>query len=255
MWQILVRWLANRVLRDNQLNRLGVEDPYYEHVPINPNSAGKIKYKKIKRRVPEGLSANDVQVLQTVRKKAYRYDMWFSVLGLKFGLANLVGFVPIVGAAISVYWSVGLYLTARKIDDGLPLDLQLIFFFNLIVDFLLSLIPVVGEFVEIGYKANLRNFLLLEKHLYRVGQKNLHHIEPEEVRPGFLNEKVQPFMDENVKPRAVHLGESLKHFVMKDTDSAKTSEPTIQKTEVSASGLLDKDDDARSVRSLKRAVH
>lgn len=248
MWQIFVKWVANRVLKDNQLNKLGVEDPYYEHIPINSTSGGKVHYRKIKRRVPEGLSNNDIGILETVRKRAYRYDMWFSVFGMKFGWSNLVGMVPFVGAAVSIYWSVGLYLVARRIDDGLPLDIQLIFFFNLLVDFLLSLIPVVGEFIEVGYKANLRNFLLLEKHLYRVGQKNLHNIEPDEVRPGFINDTVQPFVDDTIKPQAVRVGETLKHLVHKES----ALEPTIQSTDVSATATLDMDDDAKSVRLLRQ---
>lgn len=63
--------------------------------------------------------------------------------------------------------------TARDVDGGLPLDVQAQFLFNIIVDFLIGLIPIVGDVVEIMYKANSRNALILEKHLKAKGEKNL----------------------------------------------------------------------------------
>ncbi|GBL51732.1 hypothetical protein ACI3LY_003492 [Candidozyma auris] len=270
MYTYILQWIANRFLKENQLNRLGVEDPYYEEIPVNTNEkTGKTTYKRVKRQIPKGLSQNDINVLQTVRKRAYRYDMWFSVLGFKLGWSNVVGVVPVFGAIVANYWSLSIYWQARSLDDGLPLDIQLLFFFNIAIDFVLSFIPIVGQLIEIGYKANSRNFLLLEKHLERVGQKNLGLISEDEVRPGFINDKVQPFVDENLKPGAIRAGESalkagesLKHLVQQNLHSAgsssqasstNTAEPTIQGSEATATATLDSftDDDAKSVRSLR----
>lgn len=213
MLGFIFKFILNKVIRENQLNRFGVEDPYYEYITY-PNSNGEsTKYKKVKRKVPEGLSKNDVDILHKVRVRAFRYDMLFSFVGIKFGLASLVGLVPVAGQIITGYWSLKILQTARQIDDGLPLDLQLLFMFNIVVDVLLGFIPIIGDIVEIGYKANLRNFLLLEKHLYRVGQKNLGNIGSDEVRPNFLNDKVQPFVETNIKPNAVKAGESIKELL------------------------------------------
>lgn len=259
MYLYILHWVANRFLKDNQLNKLGVEDPYYEDIPVSTNEkTGKTKYKKVKRQPPKGLLQNDVSILLTVRKKAYRYDMWFSVLGFKLGWSNVVGLVPIFGAIVANYWSLLIYWYARSLDDGLPLDIQLLFFFNIAIDFVLSFIPIVGQLIEIGYKANLRNFLLLEKHLKRVGEKNLGLISEADVRPGFINDKVQPFVDETIKPGAVKASESLKHLVQQGLGSAGSSspssaEPTIQGSEATATATMDSftEDDAKSVRSLK----
>lgn len=70
-------------------------------------------------------------------------------------------------------FSLLLLKTARDVDGGLPLDVQAQFLFNIIVDFLIGLIPIVGDVVEIMYKANSRNALILEKHLKAKGEKNL----------------------------------------------------------------------------------
>lgn len=268
MSSFIVKWVANRFLKDNQLNKLGVEDPYYEYVPLRHDKNGKVtKHKKVARRVPNGISENDITVLLDVRRQAYRYDMWFSLLGMKFGWSNVVGLVPVAGALISNYWSIRIYLLARKLDDGLPLDIQLIFFFNILVDFLLSLIPFVGDLIEIGYKANLRNFLLLEKHLVRVGEKNLGIIREEDVRPGFINDKVQPFVEETIVPGAKKAGGQIRPFVeetivpgaklagaqiknLVNRNKQPTTAPTTQSTGAVATATLEKDDDTRSIRSL-----
>lgn len=254
MSTFIVKWLANRVLKDNQFNKFGVEDPYYEYIAINPESSNP-KFKKVARRIPEGLSQNDLSILLSVKKQAYRYDMWFNIFGVKVGWSNLVGLVPILGGIISTFWSLRLYWHARSLDDGLPLDIQLIFLFNVLVDFLLGLIPFVGDLIEIGYKANLRNFLLLEKHLIRVGEKNLGHITKEEVRPGFINDKIQPFVEENIVPQAIKAGDSIKLLVNRKLHAGATSppgptaQPTIQKTEATATATLDTSDTA-SIHSL-----
>lgn len=219
MASIILKYVTNRILKDNQWNRLGVEDPYHEYVEV-PNSK---KPKQIPRRIPAGISSHDEDILQKFRKQAHRYDMWFSVFGVKFGWTNIAGLVPIAGTFISSYWSLGLLLLARKIEDGFPLDLQLLFLVNIAIDFLLGLIPIVGDLVEIGYKCNLRNYLLFEKHMDRIGQKNLGIIPESEVRPGYINDTIQPFVDEKVKPHAIKAGEQFKTFVEKQT--SKKSQP------------------------------
>lgn len=222
MSSFVIKYITNRILKDNQWNRFGVEDPYYEFVPIGVDKNEKTKYKKITRRIPDGLTKRDEAILHRVKKKAYRYDMWFSFLGVKFGFSNVVGLVPILGTIVSSYWSLTILQTARKLDDGMPLDLQLLFLLNILIDFLLGLIPIVGDLVEVGYKANLRNFLLLEKHLTRVGQKNMGVISADEVRPSFINDKVQPFVDEKVKPGAIKAGEQIKSYIHSASDSTSS---------------------------------
>lgn len=78
-----------------------------------------------------------------------------------------------VGDVAGILFSLMLLKTARSVDGGLPLDVQLQFLFNIIVDFLIGLIPIVGDVIEIMYKANSRNALILEKHLKTKGEKNL----------------------------------------------------------------------------------
>lgn len=272
MSSFVIKYITNRIFKDNQWTRFGVEDPYYEYVPIDVGKNEKVKYKKTPRRVPDGLSKNDETILHNVKKKAYRYDMWFSFLGIKFGFANIVGIIPIAGTIVSTYWSLTLLQTARQLDDGLPLDLQLLFLLNIVIDFLLGLIPIVGDLVEVGYKSNLRNFLLLEKHLTRVGEKNMGIIGEDEVRPNFVNDKIQPFVDTKVKPGAIKAGEQIKSYIHSGSESPNVAalrslpattqaHPTTVTTSSYESPLSLKGDrndksseDTKSIRSLSSTL-
>lgn len=208
MASFILKYITNRLLKDNQWNRLGVEDPYHEYIDAK-STFGKTYQKKIPRKIPEGTSANDEKVLQTFKARAYKYDMWFSVLGVKFGWSNIIGFIPVVGTIVSTFWSLKLLWLTRSLDDGFPLDLQILFLFNIAIDFLLGLIPFVGDLIEIGYKSNSRNYLLLEKHLIRVGLKNQGKISKDEVRSGFINDKVQPVFEEKIIPKVQNVGEQI----------------------------------------------
>ncbi|KAI5966780.1 AKR1 [Candida pseudojiufengensis] len=200
MSSFILKWITNRLIKDNQWNKFGVEDPYYEYVVTNINRKGEKKYKKVERKIPQGIDEHDIKILKLFKKRAYRYDYWFSIFGVQFGWTNLVSIVPIFGTIVQTFWSLQLLYLAKQITDGLPLDLQLLFLLNIAIDFGLGLIPIVGSIIEIGYKANSRNYLLLEKHLTRVGEKNMGIISKEEVRPGYINDTVQPYIDDKVKP-------------------------------------------------------
>ena len=209
MSSIIAKFILNRLLKDNQWNKIGVENPYYQLVPIEEDSKGNIKYKKIPRAVPDGISVNDLTILESFKRKAYRYDYWFSILGISFGWCNIISLIPIVGTVISTYWSLKLLRLTWRLDYGFPLDLQILFIINIVIDFVLGLIPFVGTIIEIGYKANSRNYLLLEKHLQRVGEEKLGYITKEEIRPGFINDKIQPFVEDKIKPMALKSSEQV----------------------------------------------
>ncbi|RLV93361.1 hypothetical protein JA1_002506 [Spathaspora sp. JA1] len=177
---IILKYTTPRVLRVHQWNKFGVENPYFEYVPTN-NEQGIVKYyKKISRRIPDGISENDLTILRIVRKRAYRSDFQFSIGSMKFGWASIMKIIPILGTMITFYWSLELLTLCWELDDGFPWNLQLLFILNLIIDFTIGSIPLLGMIFEIGYKANSRNFLILERHLTKVGERNLQLITDKE---------------------------------------------------------------------------
>ncbi|EGW32479.1 uncharacterized protein SPAPADRAFT_138508 [Spathaspora passalidarum NRRL Y-27907] len=169
----ILYYVIPRVSKNFEWTKLGMEDPYFEHIPVVTDTYGNVrKYRRIKRRIPEGISENDSRILQSFRQQAYRYDYWFSIWRISFGWNSLARFIPMLGPFITAYWSLSLLLSTWKLDGGFPWQMQLLFVVNFAIDFFIGSIPFVGLVFEIGYKANSRNCLLLEKHLIKVGQRN-----------------------------------------------------------------------------------
>jgi len=63
--------------------------------------------------------------------------------------------------------------TCMKIDGGLPTSVKSRMMFNIIIDFVIGIVPFAGDIVDAAFKANTRNAALLEQHLREEGRKNL----------------------------------------------------------------------------------
>lgn len=58
-------------------------------------------------------------------------------------------------------------------EVGLPSTVLVHMLFNVILDFFLGLVPLLGDIADMAYKANTRNAILLEDHLRQRGAENL----------------------------------------------------------------------------------
>lgn len=63
--------------------------------------------------------------------------------------------------------------TCRNIDGGLPSHLWMYMMLNVVVDFLIGLVPFLGDIADALFKCNTRNAILLEKHLREKGARAL----------------------------------------------------------------------------------
>ena len=74
---------------------LSPQDPYFESVPATRLN-GRPKTKKIKKRLPPGISDHDGKVLNKVKRRAYRLDLaLFNLCGVRFGWGSLIGLIPL----------------------------------------------------------------------------------------------------------------------------------------------------------------
>ena len=80
--------------------------------------------------------------------------------GVKFGLEAFLGLVPVVGDTVGVL--AGLYPLWVANRHKLGKAVQAKMAANLAVEWSGGLIPWVGDFFDVAYKANLRNVKLLE---------------------------------------------------------------------------------------------
>lgn len=106
-------------------------------------------------------------MLDALRRYAVLLDSQFRVPGtnIRFGLDAIVGLIPGIGD-ISTPIFAGLLLL-QGVRLRLPLVVQARMVLNAAIDMALGFVPVLGDLADIGFKANLRNLALLERHSTR----------------------------------------------------------------------------------------
>jgi hypothetical protein len=99
--------------------------------------------------------------LRRARQIATLLDAQFEVAGVKFGLEAFLGLVPVVGDTIGTV--AGLYPLWVANRHKLGKSVQAKMAANLAVEWGGGLLPWVGDFFDVAFKANLRNVKLLEE--------------------------------------------------------------------------------------------
>ena len=89
-------------------------------------------------------------------------DTWFRVPGtnIRFGLDGIIGFVPGVGDFLTGAASTIIVLAA--FFRGVPMITVARMVVNLLVEVGVGMVPVLGNLFDIGWRANRRNYHLLE---------------------------------------------------------------------------------------------
>ena len=102
--------------------------------------------------------------LDALRRWAVLLDSAFRIpgTGIRFGLDAIVGLIPGIGDLSTPAFAVLILLQAVRLR--LPIVVQARMVLNAAIDMVLGLVPVLGDLVDIGWKANLRNLALLERH-------------------------------------------------------------------------------------------
>ena len=104
--------------------------------------------------------------LVALRKWATLLDAAFRVPGttFRFGLDAIIGLIPGAGDIGTAFFSVMMLLHAVRLKvPKVVIGRMLV---NSALDMLAGTIPVVGDLFDAGYKANLKNMALLERHAH-----------------------------------------------------------------------------------------
>jgi len=122
-----------------------------------PSSHGKIE---ILDRPPVEFS--QIDQLDTL---AQLMDNAFEIPGTKirFGVDSFIGLIPVLGDTISVAVSAFIMSYAKQIN--LPRHKVWLMRFNVFMDWLIGIIPFIGDAFDVGWKANLRNIKIMRDHI------------------------------------------------------------------------------------------
>lgn len=105
-------------------------------------------------------------VLASVRKRAYQLDCGlFELFGVRFGWESVIGLVPAFGDAVGAALALLIVKKCMKVEGGLGNALLIRMMINIAIDFLVGLVPFVGDLADAMFKCNTKNLRLLEEHL------------------------------------------------------------------------------------------
>ena len=112
------------------------------------------------------LTPGQEQRLELLRRVARMLDSALPVPGtsFRFGLDPILGLIPGLGDLVSPLFTLGMLFQAR--DLGVPRVVQLRMIFNVAIDVLTGVVPLIGDLFDFAWKANNRNLALLERHAY-----------------------------------------------------------------------------------------
>jgi hypothetical protein len=107
---------------------------------------------------------SDARTVAALRKWSVLLDSAFRVPGtnLTFGLDPVIGLIPWIGDVTTPLFSAVLLLHAVRMR--IPKIVQIRMLMNAAIDLAIGIIPVVGDLFDFGWKANVRNLALLERH-------------------------------------------------------------------------------------------
>ncbi len=107
-----------------------------------------------------------IRTLAALRRWSVLLDSAFRVPGtnLTFGLDPILGLIPGLGDLTSPLFAA--FLLVHAVRMRIPRVVQVRMLINAAIDVLVGLIPVLGDFFDFGWKANVRNLALLERHAH-----------------------------------------------------------------------------------------
>jgi hypothetical protein len=115
---------------------------------------------------PRPLTAGQDQRLKALKHMSRLLDSAFVLPGtqIRIGLDPILGLVPGLGDLASPLFAIAMLWQGR--DLGIPRVVQLRMIFNVAIDALVGMLPIAGDIFDFAWKANDRNFALLERHAY-----------------------------------------------------------------------------------------
>jgi hypothetical protein len=111
------------------------------------------------------LSPKQISKLTRLRRVSKILDNAIAIPGTKisFGLDPILGLIP--GGGDTITGGIAAYIVVEAARMGVPREILGKMVSNIVIDSFAGTIPVVGDLFDLGWKANVKNIELLEKHL------------------------------------------------------------------------------------------
>ncbi|KAJ1679381.1 hypothetical protein EV182_002165 [Spiromyces aspiralis] len=142
--------------------------------------------------------------LHHIARHAKHLDKRWGCPGFRCGIESLLSWIPVIGSFMGTILSVRYLMFIRAhFKDELPVWIWSQFLANIIIDWLVGLIPFAGFFADALYKANWKNYLLVFEHLQKQ-EISLNDFNPDDFsvkrRRGFFSRDVCTSHDLKIPP-------------------------------------------------------
>lgn len=95
-------------------------------------------------------------------------DDLFIIPGTKvrFGIDSFLGLIPVIGDTITGLASAFVLKEAKRL--GVPAHLRWKMSFNIFIDWLIGIVPLIGDLFDLGFKANRKNVKIIRDHFSKL---------------------------------------------------------------------------------------
>ena len=115
------------------------------------------------------LTVDQQQALERARSLARLMDDQFRIAGIGIGLDGIIGIIPGVGDLFTT--AMGMYHMKLADELGMGWGTKTQMAGNLAVDFVIGLVPFLGDILDFGFKSHRKNMRLIEKKLEKRWQR------------------------------------------------------------------------------------
>ncbi|KAK3816361.1 MAG: hypothetical protein J3Q66DRAFT_342308 [Benniella sp.] len=105
---------------------------------------------------------NEKAILKKMRSRAKLYDSGIDLGFTKVGIDPILGLVPGVGDILTSALALQLAFSCKDPEIEIPSSVIHKMYFNVIIDFSLGFIPILGDVGDFMFKCNDRNLALFE---------------------------------------------------------------------------------------------
>jgi hypothetical protein len=111
------------------------------------------------------IPTKQISKLSKLRRLSKILDNAIAIPGTKisFGLDPILGLLP--GGGDTITGGIAAYIVIEAARMGVPREILWKMVGNILIDSFSGTVPVIGDLFDLGWKANVKNIELLEKHL------------------------------------------------------------------------------------------
>ena len=113
----------------------------------------------------KSIPSQSINKLTRLRRISKLLDNAIAIPGTKFrfGLDPILGLLP--GGGDTITGGISAYIVVEAARMGVPREVLGKMVGNILIDSFAGTIPVIGDLFDVGWKSNVKNIELLEKHL------------------------------------------------------------------------------------------